>query len=137
LSPAPTRRRQDHEALRLWILPALIAAGPARLHKLKVTLVYEHALPNVPGKASKASSSNTVRRRRRPACPVSFIYATVLEGAIKSAVNDGPVVTYRAARARNAGRSPRRQRKREQDRPAKLLAVFVVNRTRRSSPPTS
>ena len=26
----------------------------------------------------------------------AFIYATVLEGAIRSQVNDGPVITYRA-----------------------------------------
>jgi quercetin dioxygenase-like cupin family protein len=33
-------------------------------------------------------------------CPKSaFIYATVLEGAIRSQVNDGPVVTYKAGQS--------------------------------------
>ena len=65
----------------------------------KVTLVFDHALPNVPGKSIKgvlveygpgvASSAHTHPKS-------AFIYATVLEGAIRSSVNNGPVVTYRA-----------------------------------------
>ena len=64
----------------------------------KVTLVYEHALPNVPGKSIKGvlveygpggmSSAHTHPKS-------AFIYATVLEGAIRSSVNNGPPVTYR------------------------------------------
>ena len=64
----------------------------------KVTLVYEHALPNVPGKSIKgvlveygpggSSSAHT-----HP--DSAFIYATVLEGAIRSSVNNGPEIVYR------------------------------------------
>jgi quercetin dioxygenase-like cupin family protein len=58
----------------------------------------------------------------------AFIYATVLEGTIRSKVNDGPVTTYKAGQSwselpgdrhgvsANASETP----------PAKLLAVFVV-----------
>ena len=64
----------------------------------KVTLVYEHALPNVPGKSIKGvlveygpGGSSPAHTHPKSA----FIYATVLEGAIRSSVNDGPVFTYR------------------------------------------
>src|SRR6266516_7959481 len=58
----------------------------------KVTLVYDHALPNVPGKSMKgvlveygpgvASTAHTHPKS-------AFIYATVLEGAIRTSVNNG------------------------------------------------
>jgi hypothetical protein len=61
----------------------------------KVTVVFDHALPNVPGKSMKgvlveygpgvASVGHTHPRS-------AFIYATVLEGAIRTSVNDGPAV---------------------------------------------
>ena len=40
--------------------------------------------------------SRRLRRRRHTHAKSAFIYATVLEGAIRSSVNDGPAVTYRA-----------------------------------------
>src|SRR3982074_2102456 len=59
----------------------------------KVTLVYQHELPNGPGKSIKGvlveygpggySAGHTHPKS-------AFIYATVLEGAIRSQVNDGP-----------------------------------------------
>src|SRR5438034_5835465 len=68
----------------------------------KVTLVYEHALPNVPGKSIKGvlvaygpGGSSPAHTHPKSA----FIYATVLEGAIRSSVNDGPVVTYRTGQS--------------------------------------
>src|SRR5690349_2425689 len=67
--------------------------------KSKVTLVYDHVLPNVPGKSIKGvlveyapGGSSPAHLHPRSA----FIYATVLEGAIRSQVNDGPVTTYHA-----------------------------------------
>src|SRR5207248_5998047 len=68
----------------------------------KVTLVYEHALPNVPGKSIKGvlveyGPGGTSSAHTHPKS--AFIYATVLEGAIRSAVNDGPVVTYRTGQS--------------------------------------
>ena len=64
----------------------------------KVTLVYQHEPPNLPGKSA---------RRIRPgrllawshACQSAFIYATVLEGATRSQVNDGPETTYKAGQS--------------------------------------
>jgi quercetin dioxygenase-like cupin family protein len=98
----------------------------------KVTLVFDHALPNVPGKSMKgvlveygpgvASSAHTHPKS-------AFIYATVLEGAIRTSVNDGPVVTYRAGQ--NFPEMPGDRHSLDENasktEPAKLLAVFVVD----------
>jgi len=59
----------------------------------------------------------------------AFIYATVLEGAIRSAVNDGPVKTYRAGESFSelpGDRHSVSESASKTDR-AKLLAVFVVD----------
>jgi quercetin dioxygenase-like cupin family protein len=115
---------------------ALIAsyAGPAAAHddKSKVTLVYEHPLPNVPGKSIKGvlveyPPGGSSDAHTHPSS--AFIYATVLEGAIKSQVNDGPVTTYRAGQnfSENPGDRHAVSANASTTEPAKLLAVFVVN----------
>ena len=76
-----------------------VGSGIAADKNSKVTLVYEHALPNVPGKSIKGVLVEYGPGGASPAHmhPKSaFIYATVLEGAIRTSVNDGPAVTYRA-----------------------------------------
>ena len=100
----------------------------------KVTLVYDHVLPNVPGKSIKGvlveyPPGGTSPAHTHPSS--AFIYATVLEGAIRSQVNDGPAKVFhkgenfserpgdRHAVSANASNSE----------PAKLLAVFVVDTT--------
>jgi quercetin dioxygenase-like cupin family protein len=98
----------------------------------KVTLVYEHALPNVPGKSIKGvlveygpGGSSSAHTHPKSA----FIYATVLEGAIRSSVNDGPVVTYRAGESFSEMPGDRHgvSENASKTEPAKLLAVFVVD----------
>ena len=97
----------------------------------KVTLVYEHALPNVPGKSIKGvlveygpGGSSSAHTHPKSA----FIYATVLEGAIRSAINDGPVVTYRTGELlRDPGDRHSVSENASKTAPAKLLAVFVVD----------
>src|SRR5690349_18027057 len=67
--------------------------------KSKVTLVYEHTLPNVPGKSIKGVLVEYQPGGSSPAhthAASAFIYATVLEGEIRSKVNDGPEVVYHA-----------------------------------------
>src|SRR6266436_2665617 len=57
---------------------------------------YQHELPNVPGKSIKGMLVEYGPGGYSPGHthPKSaFIYATVLEGAIRSQVNDGPVTT--------------------------------------------
>ena len=98
----------------------------------KVTVVYDHVLPNVPGKSIKGilveygpggSSPGHLHPKS------AFIYATVLEGAIRSQVNDGPVKTYRAGEnfSENPGDRHAVSANASTTQPAKLLAVFVVN----------
>ncbi|MBB3979496.1 quercetin dioxygenase-like cupin family protein [Rhizobium azooxidifex] len=111
-----------------------IEASAGEVHGDKVTVVYDHPLPNVPGKSMKGvlveyapggtSSGHTHANS-------AFIYATVLEGAIRSQVNGGPIITYRAGEnfseypgdrhgvSENASKTER----------ARLLAVFVVDTT--------
>jgi quercetin dioxygenase-like cupin family protein len=98
----------------------------------KVTLVYEHALPNVPGKSIKGvlveygpGGSSPAHTHPKSA----FIYATVLEGAIQSSVNDGPVVTYHTGQSFSEMPGDRHSvsENASKTEPAKLLAVFVVD----------
>ena len=62
----------------------------------------------------------------------AFIYATVLEGAIRSSVNNGPVVTYRAGQSFSEMPGDRHSvsENASKTEPAKLLAVFVVDNRR-------
>lgn len=104
------------------------AAGEAS----KVTLVYQHELPNVPGKSIKGvlveyGPGGSSEAHTHPS--TAFIYATVLEGSILSQVNDGPVKEYKAGE--NFSEMPGDRHgvsaNGSKTKPAKLLAVFVVD----------
>jgi quercetin dioxygenase-like cupin family protein len=111
---------------------ALAAVATAAEKNAKVTLVYEHELPNVPGKSVKGvlveygpgghSSGHTHASS-------AFIYATVLEGEINSALNGGPTVTYKAGESFSEMPGDRHDvsANASETKPAKLLAVFVVD----------
>jgi len=116
------------------VIDATVGAGAAIAadKNSKVTLVYEHALPNVPGKSIKGvlveyGPGGTSSAHTHPKS--AFIYATVLEGAIRSSVNDGPVVTYRTGQSFSEMPGDRHSvsANASQTAPAKLLAVFVVD----------
>jgi quercetin dioxygenase-like cupin family protein len=110
------------------IAPAF-ADDPA---KRKITVVFDHALPNVPGKSMKGilveyGPGGSSRSHKHPAS--AFIYATVLEGANRSQVNDGPVKVYRVGEnwMEKPGDHHRVSANASDSQPAKLLAVFVVD----------
>lgn len=98
----------------------------------KVTLVYEHPLPDVPGKSVKDvlveygpggySSAHTHAKS-------ALIYATVLEGAILSAVNGGKTETFIVGQnfTELPGDHHDVSANASKTEPAKLLAVFVVD----------
>ena len=97
-----------------------------------VTLVYQHELPNVPGKSIKGVLVEYGPGGYSPGHmhPKSaFIYATVLEGAIRSQVNDGPVTTYTAGQSWSEVPGDRHSvsANASETKPAKLLAVFVLD----------
>jgi quercetin dioxygenase-like cupin family protein len=120
-------------SLLLATLPfgSVLADQPASKNA-KVTLVYQHELPNVPGKSIKGvlveygpGGSSPAHMHPKSA----FIYATVLEGAIRSQVNDGPVTTYKAGESFSELPGDRHavSANASDTEPAKLLAVFVLD----------
>ena len=109
-----------------------VLAEPPKAKNAKVTLVYQHELPNVPGKSIKGVLVEYGPGGYSPGHthPKSaFIYATVLEGAIRSKVNDGPEKTYK--KGENFFEMPGDRHgvsaNASETQPAKLLAVFVVD----------
>src|SRR5882762_5711949 len=85
-------------SLLLATLPfGSVLADAPKSKNANVTLVYQHELPNVPGKSIKGVLVEYGRGyspgHTHPKS--AFIYATVLEGAIRSQVNDGPVTTFK------------------------------------------
>jgi len=109
-----------------------VGSGMAADENAKITLVYEHALPNVPGKSIKSVLVEYGPGGKSPAHthPKSaFIYATVLAGAIRSQVNDGPATVYRAGESFSElpGDHHVVSENASKTEPAKLLAVFVVD----------
>jgi quercetin dioxygenase-like cupin family protein len=122
--------RTFYIAAALAIFPA--AQATAQDNREHVKLVYDQPLPNVPGKSMKAVLVEYAPGGSSPAHthPQSaFIYATVLEGAILSQVNDGPVKTYRAGESFSEfpGDHHGVSANASKTEPARLLAVFVVD----------
>jgi quercetin dioxygenase-like cupin family protein len=100
--------------------------------KSRVTLVYDQVLPNVPGKSIRGVLVEYEPGGLSPAHThpnSAFIYATVLEGAIRSQVNDGPVTTYRAGESFSEFPGDRHgvSENASTTEPARLLAMFVVD----------
>lgn len=119
-------------AASLAMLMPLAANAQPKANPAKVTMVFDHVLPNAPGKSMRGvlveygpggfSGAHTHAAS-------AFIYATVLEGAIRSKVNDGPEKTYK--KGENFFEMPGDRHgvsaNASTTEPAKLLAVFVVN----------
>ena len=109
-----------------------VLADAPQSENAKVTLVYQHELPNVPDKSIRGvlveygpGGSSPGHTHPKSA----FIYATVLEGEILSQVNDGPVATYKAGQSFSELPGDRHgvSANASKTKPAKLLAVFVVD----------
>ena len=119
---------------------ALVAFGSASAHEAheshgtaaKVSVVYKHELPNVPGKSMKGVLVEYGPGGSSPAHThpnSAFIYATVLEGAVRSQVNDGPITVYKAGEnfSENPGDRHGVSANASKTKRARLLAVFVVD----------
>jgi quercetin dioxygenase-like cupin family protein len=110
---------------------SVVEAAP-KSNNDNVTLVYQHELPNCPGKSIKGVLVEYGPGGYSPAhthAKSAFIYATVLEGAIRSQVNEGPVKTYTAGESFSELPGDRHgvSANASETKPAKLLAVFVVD----------
>ena len=114
------------------LLGTSVAAHETIAPGAKVTVVFDQALPNVPGK-----SMRTVLVEYEPGAgspshrhpDSAFIYARVLEGAIRSKVNDAPERTYKAGESwtEKPGDHHQVSHNASDTEPAKLLAIFVVD----------
>jgi hypothetical protein len=97
-----------------------VFADAPKSKNAKVTLVYQHELPNVPGKSIKGVLVEYGPGGYSP-CHThpksAFIYATVLEGAIRSQGQrrTGDDLQGRTELLRTARRPPPRQRQCQQD----------------------
>lgn len=117
------------------IMLATLASAPAWADdpvKSKVTLAFDQALPNVPGKSMRGVLVEYAPGASSPAHthPKSaFIYATVLEGAVRSQVNGAPAKVYHAGEhfVEMPGDHHQVSANASKTEPAKLLAVFVVD----------
>ncbi|ACB96358.1 cupin domain-containing protein [Beijerinckia indica] len=111
---------------------ALADDTPGSSEGAKVTLVYDHELPNVPGKSMRGvlveyAPGGFSEGHTHPNS--AFIYAIILEGAIRSQVNDGPVTVYKAGESFSELPGDRHgvSENASKTKPARLLAVFVVD----------
>jgi quercetin dioxygenase-like cupin family protein len=122
-------------ALLLAAAAALIATSVAAeeiASGANVNVVFDQALPNIPGKSMRAvlveyepGAGSPSHRHPKSA----FIYARVLEGAIRSKVNDEPERTYKAGESwtEKPGDHHQVSHNASDTEPAKLLAIFVVD----------
>ena len=98
----------------------------------KVTKIFDRELPNVPGRSMRAvlveyGPGAASPSHRHPSS--AFIYATVLEGEIRSQVNDAPAHVYKAGESwtEQPGDHHKVSANASATEPARLLAVFVVD----------
>lgn len=118
--------------LGIGLMLASITPSMAQEPVEKVTPNFEHAISNIPGKSlialevdyppSGASIPHTHAKS-------SFIYAYVVEGSIESKVNNEKPKIYQAGQSwfEEPGAVHSISRNISKTKPAKLLAVFVVD----------
>ena len=119
---------------------AALALGnaAAHAHELEqVNTVFDHAIPNIPGKSLIALVVHYPPGGRSPShhhAGSAFIYAHVLSGAIRSQVNDEPARVYQVGEGFHEvpGSHHRVSENASAHEPASLLAVFVVDSKDRS-----
>ena len=133
----PTEGYEPMKRILCSLLLATLPFGGAladapKSNNAKVTLASEHELPNVPGKSLRAvlveyGPGGGSPSHRHPSS--AFIYARVLEGAIRSKVNDAPERTYQAGESwtEQPGDHHQVSQNASTTAPAKLLAIFVVD----------
>ncbi len=112
-------------------------AAPAAAHTPQsgsdiATPVFEHTIPNIPGKSLVSVVVDYPPGGRTEAhhhAKSAFIYAYVLSSAIRSQVDDGPDKVYRAGESffETPGAYHRISENASATEPARLLAVFVLD----------
>jgi quercetin dioxygenase-like cupin family protein len=125
-------KRLLFSVMTLMLIATGASAQQGRAELSGVTLVFDHVLPNVPGKSIRGVMVDYAPNGSSPAHthPQSaFIYATVLEGAIRSQVNGGPIIVYKAGESFSEMPGDRHgvSENASATQRARLLAVFVVD----------
>jgi len=112
----------------------IAAAMPAAAQGIgeTVTPQFEQAITNIPGKSLVALLVDYAPGGASPShihAKSAFIFGYVLSGEIESQVNDGPRRIYRAGESfyETPGSRHPVSRNASKTKPAKLLAVFVVD----------
>jgi quercetin dioxygenase-like cupin family protein len=116
------------------LLSTNVAAQETNAPASKVTKIFDRELPNVPGKSMRAVLVEYGPGAASPSHhhPSSaFIYATVLEGEIRSKVNDEAEHVYKAGESwmEMPGDHHKVSANASSTKPARLLAIFVVDTT--------
>jgi quercetin dioxygenase-like cupin family protein len=119
IAPAAHAKEKHHAAAK---------AGPTA----KVSVVFNEPIPNLPGKSMKGVLVEYGPGGSSPAhthAKSAFIYATVLEGTIRSQINDEPAKVFKAGEnfSERPGDHHGVSANASTTAPAKLLAVFVVD----------
>ncbi|MCS4243103.1 quercetin dioxygenase-like cupin family protein [Rhizobium sp. BIGb0125] len=123
---------------KIVIAAALMVAvaGSASAHRegknAKITPVFDHVIPNLPGKGMRGLLGECGPGGYSPShthAKSSFIYATVVEGEIRSQKNGGEERVFKVGEnfIENAGDHHGSSANGSDTKPAKLIAVFVVD----------
>ncbi|WP_244514019.1 cupin domain-containing protein [Methylobacterium sp. UNC378MF] len=108
-------------------MAADVAKGEAR-----VTTIFDHPLPSAPGKSLRGVFVEYGPGGSSPShthAASAFITATVIEGAVRSRINDGPEKIFRVGESfvEMPGDHHGVSANASDVEPSKLLAVFVVD----------
>ena len=112
---------------------AVAAAPPPRKPDSTITPVALTSLVDLPGKALSASKVSYPPGGKDPShVHPNAVFVYVLQGAVRSAWDDGPVVTYKAGDTfyQPAGHTHRVSENASDTEPANLLAVQVMDEKR-------
>jgi quercetin dioxygenase-like cupin family protein len=117
-------------ALTLPLASAVQAHGNEPASSIRPA--FNQAISNIPGKSLVAVTVDYPAGGGSPAhkhAASAFIFAYVLQGAIRSQVDGGPVRIYRAGESfyETPGQRHDVSENASKTKPAKLLAVFVVD----------
>lgn len=110
-----------------------LSIAPGHAHELEeVSVAFEHAIPNIPGKSLIAlvvSYPPGGKSLSHHHAGSAFIYAHVLSGAIRSQVDDEPARVFRVGEGFHEvpGSHHRMSENASDHEPASLLAVFIVD----------
>jgi quercetin dioxygenase-like cupin family protein len=116
----------------LCVLCLAAGAALAQAAPSGPNFAFNNPIPNIPGKSLLAvvvdyppGVSNPPHHHARSA----FVTAYVLQGAVRSQVDDGPVKVYHAGEyfTENPGAHHRISENASKTEPAKMLAIFVLD----------